>query len=397
MIGLRFLVLASALLVTACSGVTRNALPADLHTDARVLGRNDLRAWGDVTSLEADTMIVELADQEAFIARASGISDRPHNYLAISGGGANGAYGAGLLVGWSDMGTRPKFTVVTGISTGALSAPFAFLGPDYDDQLREVYTSLGTDYVIKARSPFKILGGDSVADSSPLAATIERYITDDMIDAIAAQYRTGRQLLLGTTNLDAGRPVIWNIGRIADSGLPGAPALIRSVMLASASIPGALPPVYIPVQGRDGKIYDEMHVDGGASTQVFLYPSGVDWDEALDLLNVQGKPTAYVIRNSRLRPDYEPVDPKLIPIAARSIDSMIRTQGIGDAFRILALAKRDGLELELTWIPKDAVEDTSDEPFDIDYMQDLFDYGYQRIQAGEAWIDEDYVLENRGD
>ena len=380
----RCLLLLCLLSLAACAGISRNPLPGDIHAKATVLGRDDLRYWGDNSRQENQGYSLYKQTREQFKARYAGVSGREHHYLAVSGGGANGAYGAGALVGWTATGTRPEFAIVTGISTGALIAPFAFLGPEYDNQLKEVYTTLGTDRIFSIRSIFKIVGGDGLVDTSPFQQTLETYVNDDVIQAIAAEYRQGRLLLIGTTNLDAGRPVIWNIGRIADSGHPDAPDLIRQVLRASASIPGAFPPVYLKVEAN-GVEYDEMHVDGGTSAQMFLYPSSIDWKDVMGLLDVKGTPQAYVIRNSRVHPSYEEVSPRVSKIASRTIDSLIRTQGVGDAYRIYALAERDGVDISLTWIPKDSVEDSSDEPFDPKYMSELFEYGYQRAINGELW------------
>lgn len=275
--------------------------------------------------------------------------------------------------------------MVTGISTGALTAPFAFLGPAYDEQLKELYTTLDSSGIFIRRSIFSILRGDSVADSAPLSRMLDRYVTERMVAEIAREYRRGRSLHIGTTNLDAGRPVIWNIGRIADSGHPQATELIRQVLLASASIPGLFPPAFIQVQTPDGRTYQEMHVDGGTSAQIFLYPSHTNWAELMRLLDVQGTPTAYLIRNSRFMPDYEPVRARVPDIVARSIASLIRTQGIGDTYRIAAVTNRDGVAVKLTSIPGTAMRNPGDEIFDPAYMSALFEYGYQRTVSGKAW------------
>ena len=376
--------LASLVLTGACSALLRNPVPEQNHLDTTVLDRTDLRFWGDRRN-QSQHAIFRHAEEGTLEEHFGGILRQEHNYLAISGGGANGAYGAGVLYGWSESGTRPEFTLVTGISTGALTAPFAFLGSDYDEQLKKVYTTLDTSRIILRRSIFSIVRGDSLVDSTPLANMLQTYITPDMITQMAREYRRGRVLYVVTTNLDAGRPVIWNITRIAASGHPDAPALIRSVLLASASIPGVFPPVYMRVQTPDGSTYDEMHVDGGTSAQLFLYPSNADWRGLLEILEVPDRPTAYLIRNSRFVTDYEPVRARLGAIAGRSIDSLIRTQGVGDTYRITALAKRDGVDVKLTWIPPTAVRDPGNEIFDPEYMSELFEYGYQRALAGEAW------------
>lgn len=384
-VGLACLCLA---LVSACSSILRNPVPEQYHLETTVLGRDDLRIWGDQQGPEVYSL-EQLAREEGLEERLGGIMHREHNYLAISGGGANGAYGAGILAGWSELGTRPEFTMVTGISTGALTAPFAFLGPAYDQQLREVYTTLDTSRIITRRSLVSIIRGDSIVDSTPLSNTLDRYITDEVIEAIAAEYRRGRALHVGTTNLDAGRPVIWNIGRMADSGHPDAGRLIRQVLLASASIPGVFPPAYIRVQAPDGRTYEEMHVDGGTSSQLFLYPSSTDWARLMEILGVQGTPTAYLIRNSRFTPDFDPVRARLTDIAGRSVQSLIRTQGIGDTYRIAALAQRDGVQVNLTWIPADAISDPGEEVFDPEYMTALFEFGFQRARREDAWREVD--------
>lgn len=371
-------------LIGGCSSILRNPVPEELHLQVSILGRQDLRVWGDQQEghsafdpFKPDTL------EEHF----EGIMHTEHHYLAISGGGADGAYGAGLLVGWSKKGTRPEFTMVTGVSTGALTAPFAFLGATYDQQLKALYTTLDSSSIFSRRNIFTVIRGDSLADSAPLARMLEKHITDKLIAAIAREYRRGRSLRIGTTNLDAGRSVVWNIGRIAASGHPDAPDLIRQILLASASIPGLFPPAYIRVQGPDGRTYQEMHVDGGTSSQMFLYPPSVDWAELLKLLDVRGTPTAYLIRNSRLQSDYQPVRARVPNIAARAIESLIRTQGIGDAYRIAAISNRDGVGVKMTWIPMTAVRNPGDEEFDPKYMSALFDYGFQRALSGSAWID----------
>jgi hypothetical protein len=376
---LKFLAVAVVCLsLGACASVVRNPVPEADHLDVTVLGQGDFRRWGDGADVRSLPVFQGVEQLEA---RYGGIMHREHHYLVISGGGARGAYGAGVLAAWSELGTRPEFTLVTGVSTGALTAPFAFLGSEYDAQLKEVYTTLDTRQIIKTRNLFAIIGGDSVVDSSPLSLLIEKLIDQSMIEAMAREHRKGRQLIVGTTNLDAGRPVVWNITRIAASGHPGAPKLIRQVLLASAAIPGAFPPVYINVETPDGRKYDEMHVDGGASSQMFFYPATINWDEVAELLDVQGTPTIHLIRNAFITPDYKVMAPRLMPIANRTIDSLIRTQGLGDFFRIWSLANRDGLDFKVTWIPEGTNEVIGVKPteeFDPNYMKALFEFGRER-------------------
>jgi predicted acylesterase/phospholipase RssA len=250
--------------------------------------------------------------------------DAPRFYFTISGGGSNGAYAAGLLKGWSESGTRPEMWIVTGISTGALIAPFAFLGSDYDDELEGLYTTLSTKDLVRKRSLLSALTGDAVLDTEPLRNLLQEYVSRDMIAEIARETGRGRRLVIGTTNIDARRPVMWNIGAIAKVGTDEADQLIRDILLASASIPGAFPPVRIPVRVGD-EIYDELHVDGGVTSQVFLYPTQLDMREASDMVGITRGQSVFVIRNSRLDARWSEVKPKLVPVALASIDALIRT------------------------------------------------------------------------
>ena len=369
-------------LVTACAHVPdRSPLPAEHLDKAGVLGIPRARMWGDAPPpWEHDWFKRSKADLKE---RYSGIYGRPHTYLAISGGGENGAFAAGMLLGWTAAGDRPEFTTVTGISAGALVAPFAFLGPEYDEVLKHVSSELKADDVYKKRRLIRALRTDAMATTEPLQALIAKYVDEEVMEKIAAAHREGRSLNIGTANLDSMRPVIWRIGPIANSGHPGALALVRKILLASASVPAAFPPVLIPVE-VDGTTYDELHVDGGAASQVFLYPVGVDYEEVLAKLEVPGRPKVYVIRNSRLDPIHQQVRNKLFPIAERSLDSLVRTQGIGDLYRIYLQTCRDGLEFNLAYIPADFTQ-KSDGEFDRAYMQALFDLAYERSKAGDDW------------
>jgi predicted acylesterase/phospholipase RssA len=312
-----------------------------------------------------------------------GIYGKPHAYLAISGGGANGAFGAGFVVGWTAAGTRPEFTMVTGVSTGALIAPFAFLGAEYDDELEELYTTMSMQDVAVMRGFIKGLLGDAMADTTPLRALIERYVSGDVIEAIAVQHRRGRRLWIGTANLDVGRPVIWDLGAIAASGSPTRARLVHDVLQASAAIPVAFPPVLIPVEAG-GQAYDEMHVDGGTAQQVFVYPTEMNWPRIVRRLDAVGRPTVYVIRNAFLEADFNGVPRKVLPIASRSVQSLIRTQGLGDLYQIYALCLRDGNDFKLAHIPAEFTEQAV-EDFDPVYMARLFAHAHEEAKIGYNW------------
>jgi hypothetical protein len=286
------------------------------------------------------------------------------------GGGDNGAYGAGFLNGWTASGTRPEFKVVTGVSTGALIAPFAFLGPKYDYVIKRVYTEMSQKDIFKKRGIVKGIFGDAMADSRPLAKVISSYVTPELLTEIAAEYGKGRILLVGTANLDSLEPVIWNMTAIAASKDPNAISLFSNVLLASASIPGAFPPVMIDVN-VGGARYQEMHVDGGTMAQVFLYPPSISAANS-----PHRKRVLYIIRNARLDADWASVERRTLNIATRAIGSLTRTQGVGDLYRIYATAQRDGIDYNLTYIPR-TFNTPHNEEFDTAYMRSLFDVGFQ--------------------
>jgi hypothetical protein len=374
-----FVLFSIAGLLSSCASVSmRNPLPAQLSETAQIPGIPQARFWGD----KAQPVIVE-KPREKLMQDFSAIFGREHHYLALSGGGANGAFGAGLLAGWSASGMRPEFAMVTGISTGALIAPFAFLGSAYDDRVKEMYTTYSTRDLVIKHNILQTLTGYSAADTTPLRNMLAKYVDQQIMEAVAAEYKKGRRLWIGTTNLDAKRPVIWNIGLIAASGQPGALELIHKVILASVSIPVAFPPVFIEVDAG-GMRYDEMHVDGGTTSQVFLYPADLDWRAVIQNFEIKQPPRVYVIRNSFLNSEWETVQSKITSIAGASINSLIRTQGIGDMYRIYLNCKRDGLEFNLAYIPED-INLKPNEEFDPVYMSKLFDLGYQMAKAGYPW------------
>ena len=279
---LTIIVMVILIMAVAACGKKRTPLPPELRPEATVQRLTGVRTWAFEHSPEFEKdLILSVQQESSYGSRGHNDATGHFNILALSGGGANGAFGAGILHGWSEAGSRPSFKIVTGISTGALTAPFAFLGSEYDPTLKKVYTSVATRDIMRVR-PFIVMRGglDSLADTTPLQKLLEEYITDDVIRDVARAHQTGRRLYIGTTDLDASRLVIWNMGVIAAADRPEAFDLFRSVMLASASIPILFPPVYIPVEAG-GAAYEEMHVDGGVTTQVFCYGDIMNLDDAV--------------------------------------------------------------------------------------------------------------------
>lgn len=323
--------------------------------------------------------------QRRMLGLTDGTPPPARNMLAISGGGEDGAFSAGLLVGWTDHGTRPDFHLVTGVSAGALIAPFAFAGARQDTRLRELYATIRQNDVMVSRSYIRSMFDDALADNTPLMATITRYIDDRMLADIARGHTEGRLLLIATVNLDAQLAVLWNIGGIAASGHPGAPDLIRRVMLASAAIPGVFPPTMFD-STLDGRAYQEMHVDGGAFAQSFLYPSsfGEQRRERLRAGQPVTTATAYVIRNAQHDIAGAEVERRTLAIARKAISALIRASGHNDIARIYTNTERDGIDFNLAFIGPDFTEQ-SDEPFDPGYMRRLFDYAYRKARQGYPW------------
>ena len=370
-----------AFLLQGCTALPeRKPLPEESYAESRVLGLPHLRFWADEPPPAYADMVEPTLEE--IRARFPALVGQELHFLAISGGGEKGAFSAGLLKGWTVSGTRPKFNAVTGISAGALIAPFAYLGPAYDDILERLYTQYATDDLIRSRHPLRAIRTDAGFDTAPLRALLAEYVDESVMKAIALEHRRGRLLFIGTTNLDAGRQVSWDIGAIASSGKPGALDLILDVMLASASIPVAFPPVLIEVEAN-GETYDEIHVDGGVTRQAFLFNLSTEKD-AFRRLNIVGKGQAYVIRNSKLESTWEPVDRKIFSIAERSASSMIRTQGIGDLYREYLGAQKYDFDFHLAYIPSDFEADNH-ELFDRAYMQQLFKLGYEMAADGYPW------------
>lgn len=374
-------------LLSGCAGVIqRNPVPELSVDEAVVAGFPDVRFWGDEEPENGIQMMRETRDRQAAAGILYDAAGKfvPTTFLALSGGGSEGAFGAGLLNGWTAAGTRPEFSVVTGVSTGALIAPFAFVGPEYDGHLKEFYTTTHTEDIFRLRALLSVLGRDAFSDTSPLSELLEKHVDEAFLKRVAEEYAKGRTLWIGTTNLDAQRPVIWDMGAIAASDHPRAAELFRAVMLASSAIGGAFPPVYMPVE-VDGEVYDEMHVDGGTANQVFLYPAALDIRSFSERLEWERPRRVYVIRNAKVSPQWEEVPPRLARIAVRSVATLIKTQGIGDLFRLYVGAMRDGMDFKLAYIPTD-FEAESESRFDPVYMRKLFDFAYVLAEDGFPWV-----------
>ena len=306
------------------------------------------------------------ADSETDFNNA--LPPQPGPWLILSSGGEDGAFGAGLLTGLTAAGKRPDYAVVTGVSTGALMAPFAFAAQRYDDALRRVYTKVSAADVFEAGRT-----GESFADSWPLGDLIAKEITPALMADIAAEHRRGRRFFVVSTDLDAERSVVWNMGAIAAHGGEDALKLFRRVLLASASIPGAFPPVLIDVEAN-GKRFAEMHVDGGVGGQFFVAPSALmasTSDYRLPATQL------FIVVNTGLEPDFKVVDRFAPAILAQSVGAAVKVDTRMMLDRTYILAKRSGVEFNVATMPA-SFNAPSKGAFDPDYMGALFQTGYEQ-------------------
>jgi hypothetical protein len=382
--------LAPLVLVACGAGIVRNPVPPEAVETVRPLGLPGLREWGDVVARrEIDEIVADhTAKLRALYARDLAAGRTPVlDYLAISGGGQWGAFSAGILKAWTESGTRPEFLMVSGVSTGAIIAPLAFLGPKYDAMLEEVYTSLSTKDVLETTIFLGITSGTALADTNLLAALLAKYYTPEVLAAIAVEHRRGRRLLVGTTNIDASRPVIWDLGAIAASGHPDALALFHKVILGSAAIPVAFPPAFIEVMTEDGRIFDEMHVDGGATNQVTLAsPQLANVLASHAFLARRFHRRLWVLMNNDVLPAYAATEPRITGIGSKAISSLIRAGGIGDLYKLYVIAERGRAEFRAGWIPGN-LPCTPTETFDPAFMKCLFGIGEGLFRDNRLWHD----------
>lgn len=379
--------LTTALVLAGCAGLPRNPVPLVDGARATIPGMPGVRAWAAAPSEAMERDFALSFEQErpgTFVRRADGRTVYPQ--LALSGGGPNGAFGAGFLKGWTESGQRPVFKIVTGVSTGAMIAPFAFLGSTYDDRIEHFYTTTATrDVFSMPRSVLlQALRGEAVADSAPLAALIASDLDMPLLQKIAAAHAEGRRLYIGTVDLDAQRFVVWNMGLIAQAGTPQALQLFRDVVLASASVPLAVQPVFFEVD-VDGRRYDEMHVDGAVGARVFynggLFRTSVVRQRAIEQTTYED---LYIIHNGQLSPQAEHTERSLRAIAMRTLRALSLGATSGDLARIYLLAGAEDAGFHWVTMP-DGVEVRGDELFDPAKMRELFALGYEMARQGPRW------------
>jgi hypothetical protein len=325
---------------------------------AVIPGIADARAWGD---------------SEADFARLLPKVEGP--WLAISGGGADGAFGGGVLAGWTEAGTRPEFAVVTGASIGALVAPFAFLGSRYDDETRKNFTTITSADIFEDR-----ITRDSLFDYWPLRGLIEQRVTPKLLSDIAAEHARGRRLFVATTNLDTGRRVVWNMGAIAAKGDDKALKLFRDVLLASASIPGFFSPVSIEVEAN-GKRFEEMHSDGTLTAPFFVVPESMLSPASTSPLPFR---QLYVLVNAKVAPEFSMPSRSIAGVLGRSITVALTAALRAQIMLVSVGAQQHKIELHIAHVDptfSHAIRGV----FDGKYMQALYDVGVAAGKNGTAF------------
>ncbi len=353
-------------------GQTR--LPPPPDPDAvEPVGFPGVRVTGERVEAALQTLLGQMRPN--FWARSNKLTA-----LALSGGGAGGAFGAGALVGLSRAGTRPVFHLITGVSTGALIAPFAFLGPAWDDRLEDAFTGGYAAALLNMRG-FTAGLGPGLYRSDPLEALVGRFIDQEIVDAVAVEHRAGRRLFVATTNLDTQKPIIWDMGAIAAHGGPEALRLFIDVVVASASLPGLFPPRMLEVEAG-GVVYEEMHLDGGVCAPLFIAPEDLVLNAAIRRAVKGG--TVYAIINTTLGSANRMTPLGALPIAVRSFETMLRFSYRSAVISTAGFCHRHGLSFHTAAIPNDYAN-ANMLKFDQQVMRDIFEHGIRLAHEGKLW------------
>lgn len=310
------------------------------------------------------------------------------NILALSGGGVNGAYGAGVLMGLQEKGELKDYAIITGVSAGALIAPFVFIGGDAMPKMKEVMLNINDKNILGKKNFLNTLFKDAFTDGENLYDFIADAYPEPMIEAMAQQHRNGKRLFIGSTHFDSGELVIWNIGAIANSDLADKSELIYKVLAASASIPGVFPPQFIDVE-HDGETLEELHVDGGLAAQVFFNPSNFNYQQISDVLGLEKAPQLDVIRNGALKAPYRPLKDKGLDLVSKSVSSLTLAQTRGDLYRMKYISEINDIGMQFTYIDQDfRYAKVTKDMFDHRYLLTIYEYGFKKATQGQLWVTE---------
>ncbi len=359
-------------LLAGCMAPDRVAYTPKAAANANIEGFGDIRIYADTTRLDGPAWLT--------IPRHKDV-----DYLVLSGGGAAGAFSVGALKAWSDRGGRPEFDIVSGVSTGALIAPYAFLGRTYDDTLVDLYTSGVAKELVDADFLPKGLLGPSLLKEAPLRRMVERHLTPDILAKVATEHRKGRRLFVLTTNLDSQRAVIWNMGAIANSARADALKLFQDVVIASASIPGIFPAVLIKATAG-GQAFEEMHSDGGSSSQVLTIPEGWMVNPQIKAWPKGLKLNMYVIVNNALMPEFATTTNNTFAVMARASSALIKAQTRSALVATYVYAQKNGIRFRVASIDAQ-IPYTMTDPFNTGYMRAVYNLGYAKMSSGSLWKD----------
>jgi predicted acylesterase/phospholipase RssA len=370
-----------SLVLSACSAVRPPPLP--------VLGRESLPEGAISTkTVQGNALIradLALALSKRLAEKSLG---HPITMLALSGGGANGAFGAGVMEGWTQRGDRPDFDVVTGISTGALMAPLIFLGSKYDETLTKLYSNVQASRIYLNRPLAEVFRELSLKDPGPLRGLIRELVTDDFVAELAQEHRLGRRLFVGTTDLDLQRSVIWDVGAIALGTSIDKVPTIRDILLASSSVPLIFPPVYFNV-AYEGRIYQQMHVDGGIESPLLVPGLLSDLDDALSSMKIDRKRTQvklFALANQQIEVENNrPVEPGMVAIAVATINHSQRSNLASNLSRLQLLSKAQGVEMKVLAIPPGVRLERDSLEFDEGEMKLLYQLGLQLGGSSDSW------------
>lgn len=353
-----------ALVLSGCMATERN-----VASDVK-----NANSWAAVSLFDANASAPEMQ------------AGRTHNVLALSGGGADGAFGAGVLVGWTESGAHPKFDIVTGVSTGALQSTFAFLGPEYDDKLKALYTCTCSADIFAHKGVSGIFS-ESLMDTDALRKKLEEVLTDDMLDRVAAEHRAGRRLYVATTNLDAGVVTVWDMGKIASSKHAWRGELYREILQASAAVPGFFKPVMIHPHEDGDDALGQMHVDGGVKAPILLRSFMID--------RPAKSKNVYMLVNGamRLRSDQAGVSASVMSIAKKSISEMLRGLLYKTVYQAYVVSRQSHAAFNLGYVPDDVPETRNPLEFDPAEMRVLFDAGRDAVRRTDFWKPEPPRLE----
>ncbi|MEB8388384.1 patatin-like phospholipase family protein [Rhodobacteraceae bacterium KMM 6894] len=305
-------------------------------------------------------------------------SDQP-NVLALSGGGEDGAFGAGALAGWSASGTRPRLDLVTGVSTGALIAPFAFIGQERDNDLQRIFTEHDAGDIMRLR-PVQAAFGDALYDTTPLAELIAEYTPTSVLQTVADRHTAGARLFIVTSELDSARASVWDMGAIAEAGQYD---LFRNIMRGSAALPGLFSPVNLRYVAN-GKTYSETHIDGGVHMQFLALPDFAFTNPQEELAGGH----VHLLINNTLNPAPEGVTRSAMSISQQALTTTGRANAQLAVNATQLFAREHGMKLSVASIdPASGIVYDPSDRFSSTYMNALYRHGYQRGVQNALWTE----------